>query len=242
MKFTVLDEKTVVASYQGKQIRHYIDNAYTDYSQDTASLGSILSRYVASAAELYSSDEGQTMVKENIVPIIKSIEYLGEMDKMAGEMGAKKKTAYVYDKYNEQLIVLYAFDSKNGIHYLLADNLDSLGMKRDSLRPLAIRNLKRILPDIQIRGDSGKFMFTAGGNYEASLILFPDLWTRENLPVDGDFVIAIPNRDVLLITGSKDKGGIEKLKGFATKSYATGNYSVSESLYKWDGKRFALYE
>jgi uncharacterized protein YtpQ (UPF0354 family) len=57
----------------------------------------------------------------------------------------------------------------------------------------------------------------------------------------GDFVMAIPNRDLLLITGSNDVAGLAKLKEIAKKSFQTGTYPISEYLFKWNGKKFEKY-
>jgi len=87
------------------------------------------------------------------------------------------------------------------------------------------------LTDIKRDGSDGVYMFTAGGNYEASIILLDSLWTKENLPVKGDFVIAIPSRDVLMITGSNDKAGINEAKRTRQKDLRPGNYPISPYLY-----------
>lgn len=85
-------------------------------------------------------------------------------------------------------------------------------------------------------------MVNAGGVYEASLILLPSIWTKENFPVDGDFIVAIPTRDLLMITGSKNKEGIDKLKEIVNDAYTNGNYQVSSNLFRWTGKTFEKYE
>jgi uncharacterized protein YtpQ (UPF0354 family) len=243
VKFTIIDDRTISSTYQGKEMRSYIDNAYNDYKLTPESLKAILHRYVSSAGDLFNPNFGKHLLLENIVPIIKPVGYLEESQKQAGAMGAKKDIGNVYDKYNDQLIVAYAEDSKNNIRYLLPEELKTLGISRDSLLSVAIDNLHRIMkPRVIIHGDSGVYRITGGGDYEASLILLPTLWTNENMPVQGSFVIAIPNRDILLITGSEDKADIEKIKKFAKKSFSSGNYSISESLYKWNGRKFEMYE
>lgn len=243
IKFTILDDRTISSNYQGKEMRSYIDNAYNDYKLAPESLGAILHRYVSSAGDLYNPNFGKRLMLENIIPVIKPTRYLEESQKQANDMVATKDIGSVYNKYNDQLIIVYAEDSKNNIRYLLPRELDTLGISRDSLFSIAIDNLHRLLkPKVNIQGDSGVYMITAGGDYEASLILLPTLWTKENLPVKGSFVIAVPNRDMLLITGSDDKANIEKIKRFAQKSFSSGNYSISESLYKWDGRKFEKYE
>ena len=47
---------------------------------------------------------------------------------------------------------------------------------------------------------------------------------------------------MLIITGSKNKTGIDKIKEIAADSYKTGNYQISDQLYRWTGKKFEIYE
>lgn len=239
-KFTIVDDSTIESEFQGNNIRISVDNAYKEYQAEPDSLNSVLSKYLRVTGELYNSKEKISI--DRIVPIIKPVSYLDNIKSAANKMGATKDIEEVYEQYNDELIIAYAEDTENSIRYLTYDDLKSLSIKEDSLRPIAIRNLDKLLTSIQRRGGDGVYMLIAGGNYEASIILLDDVLTKESLPVNGDFVIAIPNRDMLLITGSNDKDGILKIKDVAKKSFETGNYQVSEYLYKWNGKIFEKFE
>jgi uncharacterized protein YtpQ (UPF0354 family) len=240
VKFKIKDERTLVGEYAGKEIDQYIDNAYNDYKANPDSLAPILHRYVESAIEGYKSSE--KIRSENIVPVIKSVDYLSDWKKLADATGAKHDFDGVYEPYNDQLVVVYAQDSKAGINYFPAGDLQKAGIVRDSLRSIAVRNLSRLLPDIQVKTiEDGVFMITAGGNYEASLLLMDYVWTKQNLAVNGDFIVGVPTRDLLLVTGSNDKAGIAKLKEVVQKMFGTGNYTVSDNLYRREGNRFVKF-
>lgn len=239
-KFTIIDDSTVAAKIEGYDVRLAADNAYKEYLADTASLREVLSRHLASANALNTI--GGKISVDRIVPIIKPASFLDGVNQAAARMGAKKSVSGVYEKYNDQLIIAYAEDTENNIRYLTPGDTDSLSINKDSLRPIAIRNLGRILTNVQRQGDNGIYMLTAGGNYETSLLLLSNVLTKETLPVNGDLVIAIPNRDLFLATGSKDQAGIAKLKEIVKKSYGNGSYQVSEDLFKWNGKKFEKYE
>jgi len=49
-------------------------------------------------------------------------------------------------------------------------------MEMKDLRLLACANLKRILPKPNIQADNGIWRISAGGDYEASLLLLDDFW------------------------------------------------------------------
>ena len=237
VSFELNSDLTITSKKGDLDYQHHIDNAFIAYKAEPDSINAILSRYVASTIDLYVDQKVVNI--ESIVPVIKPIEYIDEI-KALNKDG--KSFPMITEKYNDQLIIAYAEDSKNSIKYLTEDVFNTLSMSRDTLKSIALRNFDKIIPNIQRRGDNGLFMITAGGDYEASLILLSSIWTKENFPVDGEFIVAIPNRDMLMITGSKNKNGINKIKEIVADAYKTGNYQVSDHLYKWTGKKFEMYE
>ena len=80
-------------------------------------------------------------------------------------------------------------------------------------------------------------MFTAGGDYEATLLLADAIWRDQSNPLLGDPVVAIPNRDLFLLTGSRNPEGIKRLKELVKKSYENGAYRLTPKLFRYrDGK------
>ena len=239
-KFQIVDDSTIISKFNDKKIRISVDNAYREYQAEPDSLQKVIRKYLTVTSELFEL-RGKINI-DRIVPIIKPVEYLNDIRSVAKKMGGGKDVEGVYEKYNDQLIIAYAEDTKNSIRYLTHDDLKTLAINEDSIRKIAINNLDKLLTSIQRKGGDGVFMLTAGGDYETSLILLSDILNNESLPVNGDFVIAIPNRDMLLITGSNDKAGISKIKVAAAKTFARGDHQVSEYLYKWNGTKFEKYE
>jgi uncharacterized protein YtpQ (UPF0354 family) len=237
--FTILDDSTIDSKSNEKNIRISVDNAYSEYQSDPDSEQSILNKYISVASTLLAPAEKIDI--NRIVPIIKPVSYLDDMKNMAASMGYKKDFDGVYEKYNDQLIIAYAEDTKNSIRYLTHKDIKPLSIDPDSLRTIAIRNLDALLTNINGKGGNGMYMLTAGGSYEASMILLPDIFSKEKLPVTGNFVVGIPNRDIILITGSNDKEGLTKLKAAVDKSYADQMYPISDCLYKWNGKIFEKF-
>ena len=102
VKFEVVDNLTILATNNGKEGKHYLDNAYKEYKLEPKSIGEIIKRYVAAAAELYK--EKKPIRTENIIPVIKPIDYLDELRKISKENGEEKEPWIVYEKYNDDLI------------------------------------------------------------------------------------------------------------------------------------------
>jgi uncharacterized protein YtpQ (UPF0354 family) len=240
VKFKIVNERTIGAADTAIKISISVDNAYKDYMLSPDSLQSILKRYLNASNGAINFSKGEIKI-DRIIPLIKPADYLDMSNLQAAEMGATKKIDAAYEKYNEQLLIVYAEDENDNIRHLLASDIKKLNIPQDSLRPIAIRNLDKMLTSIERHGENGVYMITAGGNYEVSIILLSDIFNKETLPVKGDFVIAIPTRDVLLVTGSNDKEGIERIKEAAEKGYETGSYAISKFLYRWNGKFFEKY-
>jgi uncharacterized protein YtpQ (UPF0354 family) len=237
VNFALGTDLTITSKKGDKDHKHYIENMFIAYQNEPDSINAIINRYATLVTEMF--EERKPIILENIIPVIKPIEYLDDVNNLVND---GKPFPMITEKYNDQLIIAFAEDSKNSIRYLTEDDFNALAITKDSLKSIALKNFDKIVPNIQRQGDHGLFMLTAGGDYEASLILLSSIWIKENFPVDGTFIIAIPNRDMLMITGSKNKNGINKIKEIVADSYHTGNYQISEFLFKWNGSKFIKYD
>lgn len=61
------------------------------------------------------------------------------------------------------------------------------------------------------------------------------------LKVDGDIVIGIPSRDVLLVTGANNAAYMKTLKDTVHEVYETGDHLVSDKLFIYKHGKFELY-
>lgn len=238
--FVITANLAIDGNYKGKSAKHFLDNAYKDYKMRPDSIVSVIQHFMASSSYVYHLDDEVEAI--HIIPVIKPAGYLTDVLRQMGANVKKEDLSVVYDEYNDQLIVMYMVDSETSLRSLTKTDLSKLGISKDTLLNMAVRNLRAVLPEVKLLGDSDTYMITAGGNFEVSLILFPKIWTKENLKVNGDFVIAIPNRDLLLVTGSKNSKGISKLKELIANSYTNGNYPISDRLFRWNGKKFEVFD
>lgn len=239
-KYIIKQDLEIYVKSEEVEFTHYLNNAYSSYKMEPDSLNSVLDMYVKSAKDLYK--EELPIQKDKIVPVIKDAAYLEEIAMSLNKRkDSDKPIEWIYEKYNEKLIILYGEDGENGISYFTKERFNESGINKNSLLPLALKNLDTLLPEIQRNGDEGLYMITAGGNYEASLLLLNDLWTKENMPVDGQIVVAIPTRDLLFVTGSKNRDGIKKIRSMAEQAWQEGPYQLLPDLFIWTGKKFELF-
>ena len=211
----------------------FLANAYREYSLDPARFGEIVKGFVAAM-----SRSGQAKLdRSRIVPVIKDRQWLVDLHKMHKAQG--KDQEHLSESFNNELIVVYAEDDPTRMRYLTTS--EDIGVGRQELRALAVENLKRILPKIEMRGDDHVLLVSAGGDYEPSLLLLDEIWSGGQIKVKGDIVVAVPARDALLVTGSRDRTGLKRIRELAAKFVAQGPYGLTDTLFVYRNGRFTKF-
>ena len=229
-RVTVAAELELTVSYAEGSQSVWLRNLYGEYRRDPSLFGEIVDVYIAALTEAPRPHAVAGMPdRTRIVPVVKDRQWLD--DNVRGLRDRGVAVDFVYDDLNDELVVVYAEDSENRVRYLMAD--ENLGVKRDELRALAIANLKRLLPKIEMNLiDEGFAWFSAGGDYEASLLLFDGIWNGGQVAMDGDIVVAVPAKDMLLVTGSRNEKGLAAIRQLAAEyaREATGSPTRSSSI------------
>ena len=152
----------------------FLDNAYREYLSDPDARQELIERRVAAWAESIAS-ENAPLDPKNIVPIIKDRGWVEEARTMSKARGFDPDESQVTEDYNDELVIVYAEDTPRNVRYFTSKDLAKAGVERSKLRALAIANLRRVLPKIEAHQGEVYSMYTADGNYEASLLLFDDV-------------------------------------------------------------------
>lgn len=216
----------------GQIYTHFLNNAFAEYNYEPSNLDEIIERYSKSSSNLYSQ---KTPIDINcIIPIIKDKRFFDECSNLNEDFSKN----HVYEMYNSDLYIFYAEDKEDNISYLTINDMDDLNLNVRDLQDLAVNNLESLI-EIERSGDSGIFMLLAGGNYESSLILF-DIWNKDNFPVNGEIILAIPSRDLVFITGSNELENIETLKNRIIEINEEGDHIVSDKLFILKDSRFQV--
>ncbi len=220
----------------------FLDNAYREYSLVPDELDAVLDRYVNAALEM-ALDSVTRIDLRRIVPVIKDAAYPAEVRKSLIKAGhSAEDIGFHYEPLNPDLVIFYALDSDRNIRYLSHEDLKSLDFAPGELRQQALKNLNGLLPQIEKHGAGGTFVVTAGGTYEASLLLVDSLWSAENFQVDGEIVVAVPSRDLLLVTGSQNTEGLSHLRKLAKETVENGAYHLTSQLFVRREGKWAAFE
>jgi uncharacterized protein YtpQ (UPF0354 family) len=238
---TVADLQLTIKTADGHESTAFLDNAYNTYKMDPANVSEVIQTFITSFTESINEKE-QPADRNLIVPVIKDRPWLEDIRNGLSSRGAKKVPDLVFEDFNSDLVIVYAEDTPSKIRYLNPDQLQKLGIDRSELRKIACENLTRLLPPIQCHGTNGYYMLTAGESYEASLLLLDSIWSGNQMVVDGDYVVAIPTRDVLLVTGSKNSLGLKTLKESVEKSSAENPYRLTSKLFVYRNGKFEEFK
>jgi uncharacterized protein YtpQ (UPF0354 family) len=215
----------------------FLGNAYDLYLDDPQHLKEMIRIYVEAVSPPLPNAKTTTVDRSRIIPVVKNREWVDYVQRLYRAEG--KELQYSEGPFTGELMVVYAEDNSAITRFLSTG--DDVG-DRARLHDLALANLIRLLPKIEMRaGADNTWLISAGGDYEASLLLLGDLWSGGQIKVDGDIVVAVPAKDALLVTGSRNGAGIALLRKFAAE-VVNGAYALTAALFVYRGGKFVTFE
>ena len=204
----------------GKTQTTYLENVWRECREGVEPRAVIVERYLGSLGSLGDDDNA---TRDQIVAIVKDSEYVSVLG---------KDTNVALEHVAGDVWIVYALDLPKSTRTLSTNEMAKLDVTREELRPLALENLKRILPDIKCHGAGPWFLLTAGGDYVASILLLDGVWEQLAATVEGDLVAVVPSRDVLLFTGAESTEGLEAIRKKADEIHSDGHHVVSRTLFR----------
>ena len=225
---------------QGEEFRSYLDNAWKQCATEPTTRVSICKERVAVLTQQRGSSRLAPLKDDmgSIIPILKPTDYLDQL--LPDKDGTK---AFVAEPFVADIWVVYARHVEKGIAFIRPEELADLKLGMAELRALAVKNLRSKLPEVRCYDyKSSVSMIVADGTYEASLLLFDKVWEDMQKKVDGDLIVAVPCRDMLLVTGSDSKNGMTAIRQVVEEAWKKEAYCISRSLLvRRDGK-WQVYE
>ncbi len=211
IKVTIKEPLAISIAYpDGGTMNSFLDNAYIEYQKDPDNIDTVIVAYASGLDQTRELESAEFTLAE-VMPVIKDINYIEQVGEMLKEADADN--GLVYEPLNEELFVVYVFDTPTSIRFMTQSDLVELGVEQSSLREAALTNLQNVLQHVQLEGDPASLsMLVADGMYEASMLLFDGIWSKQQFPVKGDIVVYVPARDVVLITGSEDMVGLATIQ------------------------------
>jgi len=140
------------------------------------------------------------------------------------------------------LLVAFLVDNGQFFSYVQHRHLVEAGITITQLHEYGLANLKQIAKQkLQVRECGPIYAVFLDGNFEASLILLDDLWDKRfSHLVQGEFIAALPARDVLAFGDSSSAEAITELSNVVSR-VAGGDHLLSSSLYRRQGSHWRQY-
>lgn len=242
-EFSVMGDLHLHASgMEGYELNIYLDNAYEVYLSGVRDIDLIFNDQLESIKNQKKTLSNSDV--KSILPVIKPYAYIESSIVQLKEAGYDKDDIPLfYEKLNEDLYLMYVFDSAESMRFVSPKEVEKHGIK-DSIRDIASKNIESYyskieaqLREIDTKGNGRAYLFFADENYEASILMGVDYLKRLKLEIDGDPVVFIPARNVVLIVGSNDSKAIDMASSIAARGYRELGYAISPFGYKYlDGK------
>lgn len=188
-------------------------------------------------AQVRTAPPGQPKLDHSrIIPVVKTRKWLDDIHEEARARGSPQEQ--LAERFSHDLVVAYAEDSARTFRYLTTREYAG---NRAELRTLAVTNLLRVLPDLEVRiFNPHVTIVSVGDDYTSSLLLLGDVWTSGRIKVKGDIVVAIPARDVILVTGSRS-GTLKNFRAAVEDLHAKSPHALSNALFVYRDNRFKTF-
>lgn len=236
----ITDALRITCKYgDGQEGTLFLDNAYSHYVKYPREFAEVLRVYIQSFEETTTAEK-EDIDASRIVPVIKDKAWLEEIRANVPEDKQDNMPGGVREDLNDALLIIYAEDTPSNINYFTQKDFAKLDIPAAQIRALAVPNLRRLLPKPEVHWNEHTGMITAGGDYEASLMLFDELWDSLK-KADAEIVAAIPARDLLLFTYSNDAAGIAQLREMTDKFYNEASYYLTDKLFVYRSGKFEVF-
>lgn len=174
-----------------------------------------------------------------IVPRIKSTLFLKSLQ----DNNIPEDQMPYTEEYAADLVITYAFDLPEQFIMATPPLLNDAGVDPEALRPLALENLKRNLGALQVARKEDLFRVVTGESLEACILLLDQFWQTQVDQVKGKLIAAVPNRDILIYTGSESAEAMEEMRAMIPPAFEAGaNHSLTTHLLERTENGWKQYE
>jgi len=175
--------------------------------------------------------------RESIVPRF----YVALPKNGPADIEMSSEDAPVMRPFLADLLIAYAYDM--GTHYTLVPyrDLAKLDLTEQGLHDCAISNFRNLKCPMETHGGSPVFMLTAGGNYEATAVLLPEVCASLSALVSGRLVAALAARDLLFFTGDSRVEDVGRLRAVTSQGLEKADKPLSRNFIVWNGDEWEPY-
>ena len=188
-------------------------------------IGPILGSPVEAPEEIDEMVIGGIVIKkEEIFPLVRTTGFIEELKAEIPDL--------LYENINSELGVIYLVRDEK-ISLTMGD-LRNLHLDMLALKSLAVQNLINQI-EVGVEEEGNRYTIVADGKFEASFLVVSDLWSKDNIPVEGTITVGVPANNVLLITGSANPNDMNWIRHRVAQAYVESNIPISDKLFEVKG-------
>ena len=174
--------------------------------------------------------------EKHVPKYISALQLTPEVLKQAEEEAKEELKAEIpdllYENINSELGVIYLV--RNEKVSLTTEDLKNLRLDRLALKSLAVQNLIEQV-EVGVEEEGSRYTIVADGKFEASFLVVSELWSKDNIPVEGTIIVGVPSNNVLLITGSANPADMNWIRHRVAQAYVESNIPISDKLFEIKG-------
>ena len=217
----------------GPNQRSYLGNVFDAcLNADEATRQETIRNFVATVLRLQPAPADYESARQSLMPIIRDPAFnsLLRLEDMLKD-SASPDFSHAAQPIAEGLNAGLACDTPHSLIYVNMHKLNSWGVTFAQALQAAKDNLRsRTDPNGLVQQRPGTFLGDWKDSYDSSRMLLTEYLDR--LPLKGDPVVFIPNRDRIWITGSSDAEGLEQALRAGKESHFKAGYPLSPNLYR----------
>jgi len=181
---------------------------------------------VTSASKSTPLVSSSRAVLDSIVPVVKAMEFDGG----GREIEIPEADAPIGRDFVADLMILYAEDKPDRFEFISKRRLGELGLSEEELHLRALLNLPSKPPKIELHGAPPKQMLIAGGNFEATLLLYDGFWNEVSKDIPGELLAVAPARDLLFVSNTSWDGARDFLGEIASRELEDKSHTLSRRI------------
>lgn len=219
----------------------FLHNVFQDYCQaDAQGKETILSRFINAFAAESKIPTDLEAAKAGFMPVLRDFRYIS-----LSRLGlASRSTADIQLTpelpFAPELNILCACDFQDSMSLVNQEKLLSWGVSLETAVQIAKENLRdRTNPNGFTELRDGVHLGTWNDSYESARLILTDYFYR--LPLQGDPVAFIPNRDILFVCGELDVAAMSFIVEEGARTHFENGYPLSPNLYVLRDGRWELF-
>jgi hypothetical protein len=190
-------------------------NLYQEYCQaPSANRKAVLERFIRGCVGTTNFEIPAEFddVHPDLLPVIRSRFYLESIALQSQARGGEP-FSLPHQVVGEHLSLSLVYDLPQAMRSIVDADLDGWGVTLYEAIEAARHNLEQMgnvaFASLQNDSGSGLYVSATGDNYDGSRLVLLDLIRQ--FSVRGETVAMVPNRDLLIVTGSEDVAGLEAM-------------------------------